>query len=99
MDHFEYRGGLLFCEQVSVADVAAQAGTPLYLYSTATLLHHYRAFVDAFAKLKPTICFSIKSLANVHVLKLLAGEGSGFDVVSGGELARARAARGSRSAR
>lgn len=92
MDHFEYRDGSLFCEQVPVADVAAQAGTPLYLYSTATLLHHYRAFADAFAKLKPTICFSIKSLANVHILKLLAGEGSGFDVVSGGELARARAA-------
>ncbi len=92
MDHFEYRDGLLFCEQVPVADVAAQTGTPLYLYSTATLLHHYRAFADAFAKLKPTICFSIKSLANVHILKLLAGEGSGFDVVSGGELVRAGAA-------
>ncbi len=92
MDHFEYRDGSLFCEEVPVADIAVQAGTPLYLYSTATLLHHYRALADAFAKLKPTICFSIKSLANVHILKLLAGEGSGFDVVSGGELVRARTA-------
>ena len=92
MDHFEYRDGSLFCEEVPVADVAAQAGTPLYLYSTATLLHHYRALADAFAELKPTICFSVKSLANVHILKLLAGAGSGFDVVSGGELARVRAA-------
>lgn len=92
MDHFEYRDGSLFCEEVPVADVAARAGTPLYLYSTATLLHHYRALADAFAELEPSICFSVKSLANVHILKLLAGAGSGFDVVSGGELARARAA-------
>ena len=54
MDHFEYRDGSLFCEEVPVADVAARGGTPLYLYSTATLLHHYRALADAFAELEPS---------------------------------------------
>ena len=93
MDHFEYRDGSLFCEGVKAADIAADVGTPAYVYSTATLLHHYRAIANAFAELSPAICFSIKSLDNVHILKLLAGEGSGFDVVSGGELARAQAAR------
>jgi len=92
MDYFEYKGERLFCENVAVAEIAAAAGTPLYVYSSATLLHHYRAIADAFADLKPMICYSIKSLANIHVLRLLARSGSGFDVVSGGELARARAA-------
>ena len=92
MDHFEYRNGSLFCEDVEAPEIAAHAGTPVYVYSTATLLHHYRAIVEAFAELAPTICFSIKSLDNIHVLKVLAAEGSGFDVVSGGELARAQAA-------
>lgn len=92
MDHFEYRQGKLFCEAVAVADIAEDVGTPAYIYSTATLVGHYRRLADAFAALKPTICFSIKSLSNVNILRLLAGEGSGFDVVSGGELARAAAA-------
>ena len=91
MDFFEYRNGSLCCEDVPVAEIAASAGTPVYIYSAATLLHHYRALAEAFAELKPTICFSIKSLANLGVLKLLAEAGSGFDVVSGGELARALA--------
>ncbi len=89
MDYFEYKNGKLFCEDVDVADIAASAGTPVYIYSAATLRHHYRAMVDAFAEVNPTICFSIKSLSNLSVIKLLASEGSGFDVVSGGELARA----------
>jgi diaminopimelate decarboxylase len=91
MDHFDYRNGSLFCEDVPVAEIADSAGTPAYVYSAATLRHHYRALADAFAELRPILCFSIKSLANLHVLRLLADEGSGFDVVSGGELARARA--------
>jgi len=91
MDFFNYRKGQLFCEDVSVADIAAGAGTPVYIYSSATLLGHYRRLAESFAELSPTICFSIKSLANLHILKLLAEAGSGFDVVSGGELARARA--------
>ena len=91
MDFFSYRNGQLFCEDVSVADIAAEVGTPVYIYSSATLLHHYRALAESFAELSPTICFSIKSLANLQILKLLAEADSGFDVVSGGELARARA--------
>lgn len=91
MDFFSYHKDKLFCEGVSVADIAAEVGTPVYIYSSATILHHYRALAEAFAELSPTICFSIKSLANLNILKLLAQAGSGFDVVSGGELARARA--------
>ena len=94
MDYFQYKNGSLHCEDVAVADIAAQAGTPVYIYSAATLLHHYRAIESAFAELRPMICYSIKSLANVHILKLLGGAGSGFDVVSGGEIARALAAGG-----
>jgi diaminopimelate decarboxylase len=94
MDYFEYRNGALHCEDVSVADIAAEAGTPVYIYSSATLLHHYHRIAEAFADLKPTICFAVKSLANLQVLKLLAGAGCGFDVVSGGELARVQAAGG-----
>ncbi len=90
MDHFEYRDGELYCEQVRVAEIAAAAGTPVYIYSAATLLHHYRALASAFAPLGATLCYSVKSLANLHILKLLADAGSSFDVVSGGELARIR---------
>jgi diaminopimelate decarboxylase len=92
MDFFEYKNGALHCEDVAVVDIARDAGTPVYVYSATTLRGHYRRFAEAFAELKPTICFSIKALANVHVLKLLAAEGAGFDVVSGGEIARAQAA-------
>ena len=92
MDYFEYKNGRLFCEDVDIAEIADAAGTPVYIYSAATLLYHYRAMAEAFAELKPTICFSVKSLANIHVLKLLADAGSGFDVVSGGELVRAQVA-------
>lgn len=91
MDYFSYRDGLLYCEDVAVNEIAAQAGTAVYIYSAATLKHHYRELAQSFAELNPTICFSIKSLSNLSVLRLLAAEGSGFDVVSGGELARAKA--------
>jgi len=97
MDHFEYRDGSLHCEDVAVAEIAQAVGTPVYVYSIATLLHHYRALNDAFAELDPMVCFSVKSLANLQILKLLAAAGSGFDVVSGGELARVRAAGGETS--
>ncbi len=89
MDLFEYRQGELYCEDVPVAEIAEAVGTPAYVYSAGTLLTHYRRMRDAFADLNATVCFSIKSLQNLHVLRLLANEGSGFDVVSGGELARA----------
>jgi len=97
MDHFEYRNGSLFCEQVAVSDIVARVGTPAYIYSSATLLHHYNAIAEAFSELNPTICYSIKSLSNVNVLKLLAQAGSSFDVTSGGELARATLAGGDAS--
>jgi diaminopimelate decarboxylase len=92
MDYFLYRNGQLHCEGVSVEEIAGAAGTPLYVYSAQTLRHHYRAIAAAFAELKPAICFAIKSLSNIHVLRLLAQEGAGFDVVSGGELFRAHEA-------
>lgn len=92
MDLFAYRDNQLFCEDVPVSAIAEQVGTPVYIYSAGTLRHHYRALAQAFGSLKATICYSIKSLSNLGVLRLLVAEGSGFDIVSGGELARARAA-------
>ncbi|MHC4295489.1 MAG: diaminopimelate decarboxylase family protein, partial [Planctomycetota bacterium] len=97
MDYFEYKNGSLHCEEVPVAKIAAEAGTPAYVYSAATLRHHYRRLAEAFAELDAMVCFSVKSLNNVHLLKLLAGEGSGFDIVSGGELARVQAGGGDMS--
>ncbi|HVS73757.1 MAG TPA: diaminopimelate decarboxylase [Phycisphaerae bacterium] len=89
MDHFHYINGQLFAENVPVSKIARDVGTPTYIYSKATLLTHYRRIADAFAALKPTICYSVKSLPNVNLLKLLVAEGSGMDVTSGGELFRA----------
>ena len=92
MDNFAYRSGVLHCEDVDLTALAGELGTPLYVYSTATLRHHYTAMAKAFAPLNATICFAIKSLANLSVLRVLAGLGSGFDVVSGGEIFRAQKA-------
>ncbi|MDD4892091.1 MAG: diaminopimelate decarboxylase [Phycisphaerae bacterium] len=94
MDHFSYRNGELFCEDVAVERIADSLGTPLYVYSKATLLAHYRQLADAFAPVKPLICYSVKTNGNINVLRVLAGAGAGFDVVSGGELFRAQAAGG-----
>lgn len=89
MDQFTYRDGRLYCESVAVAAVAAEVGTPAYVYSARTLIDHYDKLAEAFSELDPGICFSIKSLANLEICRLLAGRGAGFDVVSGGELFRA----------
>lgn len=89
MDEFEYRNGALHCERMAAADLAERFGTPLYVYSQSTLLGHYDRFREAFAPLNPLICFSIKSCQNIHICRLLRERGSGFDVVSGGELYRA----------
>ena len=94
MDFFTYRNGDLFCEDVPAALLAQEYGTPLYVYSTATLLRHYSQVAEAFAELSPTICYSIKSCGNLHICRLLAKQGCGFDVTSGGELYRALAAGG-----
>jgi len=88
MDLFEYRDGRLYCEDAPVADLARQYGTPLYIYSAGTLRRHYRKLTAAFAPVRPLICYSVKACSNIHVLALLAEEGSGFDLVSGGELYR-----------
>ncbi len=89
MDSFEYRDGDLWCEGVRAADLAARFGTPLYVYSRATLEGHYDRLAAAFADLRPLICFSVKSCPNVHVCRVLVELGAGLDVVSGGELERA----------
>jgi diaminopimelate decarboxylase len=89
MDFFNYKNGQLFCEDVPAEKIAAQVGTPTYVYSKATLLHHYRQVADAFAPVKATVCYSIKSCGNLHVCKLLVDAGCGMDVTSGGELFRA----------
>lgn len=91
MEHINYRDGQLCCEQVPVADMIRRVGTPAYVYSSAELLGRFHDVQRAFAPLDATICFSIKSLSNIHLLTLLKDAGSGFDVVSGGELARAEA--------
>src|SRR3954452_2959971 len=92
MDYFNYKNGELQCEDVPAARIAAEVGTPTYVYSTATLLHHYRQLAEAFAPVKATICYSIKSCGNINILKVLAAEGCGFDVTSDGELYRAQQA-------
>lgn len=92
MDHFRYENGRLRCEAVDLVDLAKREGTPTYVYSRATLLHHYRTIEAAFAEVKPLICFSVKSCPNIHVLRVLVEAGAGLDVVSGGELHRARLA-------
>lgn len=92
MDHFLYKNGQLHAEDVAVSDIAASVGTPFYCYSAATLARHYHLFTEALSPLPHLVCFAIKSLSNVAVLKLLGNLGAGMDVVSGGEYMRAKAA-------
>jgi len=92
MHHFIYRDGVLFAEDVPLARIAQEVGTPVYVYSAATLRRHYRVLDAAFAGTDHLICYAMKANSNQAVLKLLADEGAGMDIVSGGELARARAA-------
>lgn len=92
MDAFHYRSGELYCEAVPVSELVAQFGTPLYVYSERAIVSRYREFAGAFAQLDPLIAFSVKSNGNLSILRLLAAEGAGADIVSGGELYRARLA-------
>ncbi len=92
MDHFLYRDGELFAEDVPVADIAAAVGTPFYLYSTATLTRHFQLFDDALDGMEHMVCYAMKAASNQAILKTLADLGAGMDVVSGGEYARAKAA-------
>jgi diaminopimelate decarboxylase len=94
MDHFHYRNRKLFCDEVPVAELAQTYGTPLYVYSQKTLLHHLGQLQRAFAAVNPLICYSIKTNPNIHLARLMAEHGTGFDVTSGGELFRALRAGG-----
>jgi diaminopimelate decarboxylase len=94
MDHFEYRQGQLYCEDVAIAELAEQYGTPLFVYSRATLERHWHAFDSALADFDHLVCYAVKANSNLAVLNLLARLGSGFDIVSGGELQRVLAAGG-----
>lgn len=97
MDHFQYRGTELYAEDLPVSDIAGRFGTPCYVYSRATLERHWHAFADALRARPHLICFSVKANANLAVLNVLARLGSGFDIVSVGELMRVRAAGGDTS--
>ena len=88
MDDFHYVEGVLHCEAVSVPSLAERFGTPLYVYSTQTLVDHYDRVRDAFSAVDATVCFSVKSCQNLAILRLLANRGAAFDIVSGGELGR-----------
>ena len=92
MHHFTYRNGVLHAEAVDLTRLAAAVGTPFYCYSTATLERHYRVFAGAFADVPSLICYAMKANSNQAVIKTLARLGAGADVVSGGELKRARGA-------
>jgi diaminopimelate decarboxylase len=88
VNYFEYRDDQLFAEEVSIADLARRIGTPMYVYSARTLRRHFRVFDEAFAGTDHLICYAMKALGNLSVLKLFASMGSGFDIVSVGELMR-----------
>ncbi|NOC46242.1 MULTISPECIES: diaminopimelate decarboxylase [unclassified Ruegeria] len=92
MDHFLYRDGALFAEDVPVSEIAAAVGTPFYVYSTATLLRHFQLFDDALDGTDHLVCYAMKAASNQAILKTLAKAGAGMDVVSGGEYLRAKAA-------
>jgi diaminopimelate decarboxylase len=92
MHHFAYRNGVLHAEAVNLIEVAAAVGTPFYCYSSATLTRHYQVFAGAFADVDALVCYAMKANSNQAVIKTLAALGAGADVVSGGELMRARAA-------
>ena len=94
MNHFEYRAGEMFAEGVPLKRIGREVGTPVYVYSLATLKRHFQVFDQAFAKVPHIVCFSVKANSNLALLRAFAKQGSGFDIVSGGELFRALKAGG-----
>ena len=94
MEPFQYRDRQLYCEDVPVAELAARFGTPLYVYSQSTILDALKSLRSAFADVNPLVCYSVKANSNLGILKVMAEHGSGFDVVSGGELHRVKLAGG-----
>ncbi len=89
MHHFSYKEGELYCEEVPLKNIAGEVGTPCYVYSYATLVRHYQAMEEAFSSFPHLICFAVKANSNLAVLRALVRQGSGMDIVSGGELFRA----------
>ncbi|MEX0963232.1 MAG: diaminopimelate decarboxylase [Pseudohongiellaceae bacterium] len=94
MDYFNYKGDVLYAEDLAVSEIADQHGTPCYIYSRATLERHYRAYEKALSGLPNMICYAVKANSNLAVLNVLARLGAGFDIVSGGELSRVMKAGG-----
>jgi diaminopimelate decarboxylase len=92
MHHFNYQGDELYCERIPLQDIVRDVGTPCYVYSCATLRHHFAVFDGAFHDMTHLICYSVKANGNLAILALFAGLGGGADIVSGGELFRARQA-------
>jgi diaminopimelate decarboxylase len=89
MHHFQYKGDELYAEEVAIKDIVAAVGSPVYIYSQATLERHFKAMDTAFASIPHTICYSVKANSNLAVLKTFINLGGGVDIVSGGELYRA----------
>ena len=92
MDHFEYREGKLFCEDVPIRAIAKKVGTPFYLYSYATFARHFNVFDSAFSEMPHVVCYSLKANPNGALLRIIAQSSGGADIVSGGELFRALSA-------
>ena len=92
MDHFDYRAGILHAEDVAIPEIAAEVGSPFYVYSAATFRRHYQVFDEALAGMDHLVCYAVKANGNLAVLKLLGDLGAGMDVVSAGEYLRAKAA-------
>ena len=97
MDYFSRHQQQLFCENVALDDITARFGTPCYVYSRATIERHWHAFDQAFAEVDHLVCYAVKANSNLAVLNMLVRLGSGFDIVSGGELERVLAAGGDAS--
>src|SRR5450631_4137509 len=94
VDYFHYQNDALYVEQVALADIAAQFGTPCYVYSRAALTDSFRQFADALRGREHLICYAVKANSNLAILNVFARLGAGFDIVSGGELQRVLAAGG-----
>jgi diaminopimelate decarboxylase len=97
MDYFNYKKSNLFAENVDVETIVSEVGTPVYIYSKATFKHHLQKVQQAYSELDTTICYSVKACGNINILKFMAEAGSGFDIVSGGELYRVLQAGGNPS--
>src|SRR5437588_665865 len=95
MHYFSYLGDELHCEDVPLEKIAAEVGTPVYIYSEETLRRHVRVFDEAFQSVPHLICYAVKANSNINLLRRFAEWGTGFDIVSGGELFRVLSAAGS----